>query len=133
MIRCATVADIAAITQMVGEYRREVRPDLTMHPGTVAASVRGLITQPTGCAFLVCDDAPRGVLLGHLGASLWWPDPSAEVALWWISPNFRGSRAATDLMDEFEAWAARSGAARIGATSTGKRAGLFRAARISPR
>ena len=97
MIRCAGVEDIPAIIEMVGQYRCEVRPDLEMHPGTVAASVRGLITQPTGCALLACDGgACRGVLLGHLGASLWWPDPSAVVAL--------------------------SGAARIGVTYTGKSA-----------
>ena len=55
MIRCAGVEDIPAIIEMVGQYRCEVRPDLEMHPGTVAASVRGLITQPTGCALLACD------------------------------------------------------------------------------
>tara|TARA_R110002020_G_scaffold474099_2_gene704496 strand:- start:1570 stop:2004 length:435 start_codon:yes stop_codon:yes gene_type:complete len=123
MIRCAGVEDIPAIIEMVGQYRCEVRPDLEMHPGTVAASVRGLITQPTGCALLACDGgACRGVLLGHLGASLWWPDPSAEVALWWVDPRWRGTAAATRLMAEFEAWAARSGAARIGVTYTGKSA-----------
>jgi N-acetylglutamate synthase-like GNAT family acetyltransferase len=129
MIRCARLEDIADITQMVAEYHRDVRPDLSLHLGTVAATVRMLIREPKGFAWVVGDEAPFGVLLAHVGASLWWPDPSAEVALWWVSPEYRGSRAASDLMTEFEQWAARSGAARIGATYTGKSAHAYFARR----
>jgi GNAT superfamily N-acetyltransferase len=122
MIRPATVDDIAAIVGMVWAYQREVRPDLKMHAGCTASSVRRIIQQPQGCAIVADDGPPRGVLLAQMANSLWWPDPSAQVVLWWVAPELRGSRAASAMMDSFEGWAVSLGAARIGANFTGKSA-----------
>lgn len=125
MIRAATVQDIAVITQMVAAYQRDVRPDLQMHTGTIAARVRAMIVQPQGCALLACQGAPCGVLLAQLGPSLWWPETVADLALWWVTPEHRGTRMAAQLMDGFEEWATRAGVGRIGARYAGKSAQRF--------
>lgn len=125
MIRPAKITEIAEIIRMINAYQRDVRPDLSLHSGVVAARVRHLIEQPEGCALVLDLDGACGVLLAQIGPSMWWPDLSAEILLWWIDPAVRGGRSAAGLVAEFESWAAECGAGRIGATYTGKSAQAF--------
>lgn len=125
MIRNAGLEDIAHLVELVGRYREEVRPDLPFHKGAVASMVRSLISQPRGCVLVSEDQGAAGVLIGHCGPSLWWPDLSAEMLLWWVGKDARDGLLASALFAAFEDWAIQSGAARIAAIYTGKDAGSY--------
>lgn len=125
MIRCAREMDVPAIAAMVGRYRDEVRPDLALHPLVVEEAVARMVSHPRGFALLLEDIVPQGVLLASAAPAVWWPELIAQMQLFWIAPVARGKGAAPRMLARFESWAAEIGAAKAGATWTGKDASAF--------
>lgn len=76
-----------------------------------------------GCADRCClvfeaDGAAQGVLMAHAYEHPFGPVKMAQERLWWIDPAYRG-RAAVEMLEAYEEWAASEGCEFIGMAGMG--------------
>lgn len=79
----------------------------------VSMQVAALMTDPAGLV-LVLGAPAQGFLAARAGAHIFSPVPMAQELAWWIDPPARSARAATGLLDAYEAWARERGCVAAG-------------------
>lgn len=55
------------------------------------------------------EDQPVGMIAGHVNEMIFSTDKMASEIMWWVDPEYRGSRHSIRLLDGFEYWAYKSG------------------------
>lgn len=102
-------------------FRREVAapyPDLFRPgpegPAHFLRSWGALLASGIGTILVASDDAgPSGALFATLTPDLFDGAPVATEHAWYVMPEARGGRTGAELLDAYEAWARKRGAARV--------------------
>lgn len=136
-VDAARAGDVPALVDMVAEFRAEVAAvsSVPFDAGHTADLLGGLIASPSGFVGVVRNraTAPVGCLVAAVGDYPFAPVAAADELIFYIAPEWRGGRAALDLLASYEAWAVSVGAVVMGLTYTGKACGaLYRRAGFVP-
>lgn len=69
---------------------------------------------------LVTDrDEPVGMIAGHINEMIFSTDRMASEVVWWVDPEYRGTRHSIKLLDGFEYWAYKSGCSFVQMSALG--------------
>jgi hypothetical protein len=69
---------------------------------------------------LVSDrDEPVGMIAGHVNEMIFSTDRMASEVVWWVDPEYRGTKHSLSLLDGFEYWAFKSGCKYVQMSSLG--------------
>lgn len=134
VIRKATREDIPELLMMCSEFYKESHfqeiLEVDFDPKGVALFIKAILDSDGTQSVILVDDSYRGMVGGLIGPLVMSPTQRiATEAMWWVAPEFRGTRVAFELFRAYVSWARECGVAAISMVALehldGSRVGKF--------
>lgn len=127
MIRRATLDDRDRLMQMAQRFVAETPYAglITIDLDRLAASVGGLLENPSGCVLVSGDATLTGMIAMLAYDHPFSGERTAFEVVWWIEPEARGSGDGVRLLRSAEAWARDGGITKMQMVAPDPRVGEF--------